>query len=311
MKISIGRAATRRPAARQGQGRPWRALWLAVAAATQFAWGAFPVFLRLFQTEVPHRWYPLTGLQLNLVINSLAVPGLLFCYSLRFCAWPRRRQAVLPRVLIAPRGAAPGAGREFEPLLTPPALRTPGGMRRVSLLEDTASSRADLQEAYRAALRVDRESAAAGSGSAAQEARTPSAEEPAGSGFGSLGSWGAAGGFTPPATRAGAEEPLLLGFSEEVEVALQEEHVSVTFQPALPLYRWFSPYALALATAAVLAALSLAVIFSVRLTQAHYCQMLFLLAPLMVAFLTRWLFRVPLPRSLWATLAAMLAGAPT
>ena len=36
--------------------------------------------------------------------------------------------------------------------------------------------------------------------------------------------------------------------------------------------------------------------------------MLFLLAPVFVALLSKWLFHLPLPRRLWPTLALTIAG---
>lgn len=63
------------------------------------------------------------------------------------------------------------------------------------------------------------------------------------------------------------------------------------------------------ATTAALTGLIMGQIYSLRFTAAYMSQMVFLLAPLMVAMIARLLFSQPLPRGLWTALASMLTGA--
>eukprot|EP00887_Chlorella_sp_A99_P002161 scaffold21.g2161.t1 len=61
-------------------------------------------------------------------------------------------------------------------------------------------------------------------------------------------------------------------------------------------------------TTAGLTGLFLTQVYSLRFTAAYMSQMLFLLAPLMVALMARLLFKSPLPPGLWTSLALMLLG---
>lgn len=63
-----------------------------------------------------------------------------------------------------------------------------------------------------------------------------------------------------------------LEYAVEPEYAPQEEYALLDIQYGPP-HHWLTPYALASISAAALAALALGLIFSVRFTQAHWCQL--------------------------------------
>lgn len=111
---------------------------------------------------------------------------------------------------------------------------------------------------------------------------------------------------------AAAEAPRRNGWQDRAGSMMAEQAPEAAAAPVpadrgRPSRRYAA--ALLVGTTVALTAVMLAQVYSLLFTQAYLSQMVFMLAPLLVALLARAMFRSPLPPGLWPAMAFMLLGA--
>ncbi|KAL4434092.1 hypothetical protein ABPG75_000533 [Micractinium tetrahymenae] len=267
-------------------GRVW---WLLIAVACQFVWGIYPAALRYLQTKASE---PLTSLQLSFLINLLACPALLLGSTLPAAARKAlRRRQLRQRQQAAQHGAAdsPAAAAMLpRQQQQQPSSPLPGSSKAAAAKERMPVGDSALAEPLLGPEDLEEQAAAV----AAPDAEA--AAEPA-------GPEGAASGFKPDGTI-----PRMATSPPEPSSPAAAQGGARAGQPAGPS-RWQQAAVLA-GTTFFLSGLLLAQVFSLLFTTAYLSQMVFLLAPVIVALLARALFRQPLPPGMWPALLLMLLG---
>ncbi|KAL4446795.1 hypothetical protein ABPG77_008039 [Micractinium sp. CCAP 211/92] len=265
---------------------PGRVWWLLTAVACQFVWGIYPAALRFLQTKADE---PLTSLQLSFLINLLACPALLLGSTI-----PSAVRTALARRRRREPTAGPAAVPSY-PL--PHAQHPPAPLPGSSAGGEAAPSKTRVPVADSALAQPllgpeDPEEQQPG---AAVAAARPAWATP----------WQPDQEGATPGTKPELAHPLMATSppgpsSPAAGRGAQAEHAA---QPG-----WRRQAAVLAGTTFFLSSLLLAQVFSLLFTTAYLSQMVFLLAPVIVALLARALFRQPLPPGLWPALFLMLLG---